>query len=131
MPEPKPDRPLLLAIIEYGGYPDFSPLYREMGFEVQVEYAMRKAMNAIKKRPPRLIVAEFNFQTDFRDRISNLETLMAGVQKLPGTHVIALHEPDLAHQFERISVRFEFLGSLNLPVDTSALRALLERARSA
>ena len=34
------DKPLLLSIIEVGGYPDFAPLYRQLGYEVcGVEYA--------------------------------------------------------------------------------------------
>ena len=67
----------LLTIIELGGYPDFSELYRELGFVVHYVNSQRKARVWLKKNTPDVIVAEFNFQSDFRDRISNLETLMA------------------------------------------------------
>ena len=52
---------LLLSIVELGGYPDFTSLYRELGYEVAVETRMRKALGFLKKRKPDIIVAEFNF----------------------------------------------------------------------
>ena len=69
----------LLAIIEMGGYPNFMPLYQSLGFSVEVVNSMRKARSALKKETPDVIVAEYNFQSQFRDRTSNLETLMAGL----------------------------------------------------
>ena len=60
-----------------GGYPNFIPLYKSLGFEVHVENSMRKARSYLKKTTPDVIVAEYNFQSQFRDRTSNLETLMA------------------------------------------------------
>ena len=72
--------PLLLAVIEMGGYPNFRPLYEQAGFRVLVETRMRKAMSIIKKEKPPVIVAEFNFQSDFRDRTSSLESMMSVVE---------------------------------------------------
>lgn len=123
-----PESKQLLAIVELGGYPDFSKIYKEAGFEVTVEYSMRKALSIIKRRPPNLVVAEFNFQTAFRDRISNLESLMAAVQRRSSTQVIAFYEKDLEHQFERLKERFEFWGALRFPIDETELRQLLETA---
>ena len=37
-------RPILLSIVEIGGYPNFRPLYEQAGFEVLLETRMRKAM---------------------------------------------------------------------------------------
>lgn len=66
-------KPVLLSIIEIGGYPNFTPLYQKAGYEVVVETHMRKAMGTIKKTKPQVIVAEFNFQSDFRDRTSSFQ----------------------------------------------------------
>ena len=93
-------RPLLLSVIEIGGYPNFTPLYKQAGFEVLVETRMRKAMSTIKKANPRVIVAEFNFQSDFRDRTSSLESMMSVVERLPDTRVIVFYEKEYAHQFD-------------------------------
>ena len=85
-------RPVLLSIVEMGGYPNFRPLYERAGFEVVVENRMRKAMSTIKKLKPRVIVAEFNFQSDFRDRTSSLESMLSVVERLPDTRVIVFYD---------------------------------------
>jgi hypothetical protein len=120
--------PLLLAIIEYGGYPDFAPLYRELGFEVAIEYSMRKALTFIKRRTPAVVVAEFNYQTAFRDRISNLESLMAAVQRLSEVNGLVFYERELGHQFERLRTRFTFYEALQFPIEEPAIRHVLDRA---
>ena len=75
--------PQLLAIVELGGYPNLIPLYRKLGFSVEVVNSQRKARGLLKKSLPDVIVAEYIFQSDFRDRTSNLETLMAVLQRHP------------------------------------------------
>ena len=39
----------LLAIIEQGGYPDFSSIYEEAGYEVEIVKTTRKAISFLKK----------------------------------------------------------------------------------
>lgn len=43
------ERSTLLAIIEQGGYPNFTPLYEQAGYQVVVERSMRKALAFLKK----------------------------------------------------------------------------------
>jgi len=118
---------LLLSIVELGGYPDFAPLYRELGYEVAVETRMRKAIGFLKKRKPDVIVAEFNFQSDFRDRSSNLESILAVVQRLPDIRVLVFYEKEFSPQFEKLRARLPVHQALAFPVDKSALRnSLLE-----
>ena len=81
----------LLSIIELGGYPNFTPLYESLGYEVVVATRLRKALGFLKKRQPDVIVAEFNFQSDFRDRTSSLESLLAAVQRFPDMRVIVFY----------------------------------------
>ena len=116
---------LLLSIVELGGYPNFTPLYHDLGFEVVVENRMRKAIAFLKRRRPDVIVAEFNFQSDFRDRTSSLESLLALVQRFPDIRVIVFYETGYAAQFERLRERLPVHHALAFPVDAAELRAIL------
>lgn len=117
----------LLAITELGGYPDFSPLYRRLGYRVEKADSVRKATKLLKKSQPDVIVTEFNFQSDFRDRTSSLETLMAVVQRLPGTRIIVFYEKEYSHQFERVTRRFPIHAALSFPIDESELGRVLQQ----
>ncbi|MGD8629398.1 MAG: hypothetical protein PVG72_01565 [Gammaproteobacteria bacterium] len=116
---------LLLSIIELGGYPNFTPLYRELGYEVAVETRMRKAISFLKRRTPDVIVAEFNFQSDFRDRTSSLESLLAVVQRIPEIRVIVFYEQEYLPQFEVLRARLPVHHALAFPVDEARMRDCL------
>jgi CheY-like chemotaxis protein len=119
------DKPRLLAIIELGGYPNFTALYARLGFEVEFVNSQRKAQAALKRRLPELIVAEYNFQSDFRDRTSNLETLMARLQRHPQVRVIALYQSDHRHKLDTLLQRFPLFATLPLPVSEAQMEAAL------
>lgn len=127
MDQSAPDR-LLLSIIELGGYPNFTPLYRELGYDVAVETRMRKAIGFLKQRTPDVIVAEFNFQSDFRDRTSSLESLLAVVQRTPEVRVIVFYDREYLPQFEKLRARLPVHDALSFPVDEAAMRACLLNA---
>lgn len=116
----------LLAIIELGGYPDFTPLYRQLGFSVEVCASMRKALASIKRQPPDVIVCEFNFQSDFRDRTSSLESMIAMIQRTPGIQTLVIMEPDHRRQFGRIKERYNFHAELELPVTEDQMEQALK-----
>jgi hypothetical protein len=116
-------RPVLLSIIEMGGYPNFTALYQKAGYEVVVETRMRKAMSTIRKTRPRVVVAEFNFQSDFRDRTSSLESMMSVVERLPDTRVVVFYEKEYAHQFERLLAVHSFHRTFTFPVREDDLYA--------
>ena len=115
----------LLAIIEFGAYPNFTPLYQQAGYEVVIERSMRKALPQARKLKPAVIVAEFNFQSDFRDRTSSLESLLAVVQTLTDSKVIVFYDVEQAHQFERLRVRFPIQAALSYPIDPAKLAAAI------
>ena len=120
---------LLLSIIELGGYSDFRPLYEALGYEVAIETRMRKAIAFLKRRSPDVIVAEFNFQSDFRDRTSSLESLLAVVQRLPHTRVIVFYEKEFTSQFDKLRARLPVHHAICFPVDEQALRTVLQVIR--
>ena len=118
----------LLAIVELGGYPNFSALYRKCGYEPEMVATQRKALAALKRRLPWVVVAEYNWQNDFRDRSSNLETLMARLQRHPEVRVILFHLPEHAGPLNEFQKRFPVFETLPLPVDEARLEAALRRA---
>jgi hypothetical protein len=122
---------LLLSIIELGGYPNFTPLYKSLGYEVAVETRMRKALGFLKQHQPDVIVAEFNFQSDFRDRTSSLESLLAVVQRMPATRVIVFYEKEFTSQFEKLRSRLPVCDALTFPIEESALRTTLQLSTAA
>ncbi len=117
---------VLLAIIELGGYPDFRPLYESLGYEVVIETRMRKAIGFLKSREAEVIVAEFNFQSDFRDRTSSLESLLAVVQRRPDTRVIVFYEKEFRPQFERLRSRLPVHHALTFPINEHDLKSCLQ-----
>jgi hypothetical protein len=121
------EKKLLLSIIELGGYPNFTPLYEELGFEVEIATRMRKALGILKKRHADVIVTEFNFQSDFRDRSSSLESLLAVVQRLPATRVIVFYEKEFSPQFDKLRTRLPVHHALMFPVEESVLRDCLQQ----
>jgi hypothetical protein len=122
---------LLLSIIELGGYPNFTPLYKSLGYEVAVETRMRKALGFLKQHQPDVIIAEFNFQSDFRDRTSSLESLLAVVQRMPATRVIVFYEKEFTSQFEKLRSRLPVCDALTFPIEESALRTTLQLSTAA
>ncbi len=117
----------LLSIVELGGYPDFSKVYQKYQLQVEVTNSMRKAVKILKKMSPRIIVAEFNYQSDFRDRTSNLETLLAVLQKKQGVKLIVFYEKEFAHQFQRVTSRFDLPYTLTFPIDEAALSEMVKK----
>ncbi len=118
----------LLSIIELGGYPNLLPLYQSLGFVVDVVNSQRKARGYLKKTQPDVVVAEYIFQSDFRDRTSNLETLMAVLQKHPQVKVCVFYLQEQAAPFARLQERFEVFEAIAFPITEEKVRAALERA---
>jgi DNA-binding NtrC family response regulator len=122
--------PRLLAIVELGGYPNLVPLYERIGFQVDAVASQRKARSYLKERRPAVIVAEYNFQSDFRDRTSNLETLMAVLQRHPEVKVVVFYQEEYAPKFEALRARFAIHAALPFPVDVARLEAVLREIRT-
>ena len=125
MPANNSKKPVLISILELGGYPDFSRLYQSLGYEVYMLDSMRKAIKFIKKNEINVIVAEFNFQSDFRDRTSQVESLMASLAQKNEVKVVIFYDKDQAHQFKRVADRFNFMAALTYPVNEDDIKGVL------
>lgn len=126
-----PKTPTLLAVTELGGYPNFTSLYESAGYAVTSVVSVRRALGLLKTLQPDVVVAEFNFQSDFRDRTSSLESLLAVVQRSPQTRVIVFYEKDYAHQFDKLRARFPLHATLAYPIIPEALEQALQRHAAA
>ncbi|MFC1589598.1 hypothetical protein ACFL3P_04925 [Pseudomonadota bacterium] len=118
----------LLAITELGGYPNFTSLYEKQGYEVVKTDSVRKAVKLIRQHRPAVIVSEFNFQSDFRDRTSSLETILSSAQGVSDSKMIVFYEQEYQQQYARFLERFEVFASLVFPIDESQLECVLRRA---
>ena len=119
------EKPILLLITELGGYPDFSLLYESMGYQVVKADSVRKAVKLIRQRKPTVMVAEFNFQSDFRDRTSSLETLLSSTQGVTDADMIVFYEKEFESQYQRFLQSFEVAASLIFPIEEAKLRSAL------
>lgn len=121
-------KPLLLSLVELGGYPNFTPLYEREGFLVTAATSTRKAISAIKKNTPDVIVAEFNYQSDFRDRTSSLESLLSSVERFPNTRAIVFYEKETRHQLDKLLQQFDVFKVMAYPIEETELAAVLRDA---
>ena len=117
--------PVLLSVIELLGYPNLRTLYESLGYRVLTEFAVRKAISLMRKEKPAVIVADFYFQPDFRDRVSNLESLLATAQSHKDVKIVVLYESAHEHALERLRMRFRIDAALTLPVREDELVRLL------
>ena len=116
----------LLSISEMGGYPDFTALYESCGYQVQAENKMRKVLKLLKKWIPTIIVAEFNYQSDFRDRTSSLESLLSVIQRHPEVKVIIFYDQEHKAQLAKLQAQYQIAKAIPFPVDESLLREAIE-----
>ena len=118
-------KPVLLSIIEIGGYPDFTKLYESAGYRVLNADSTRKAVKSIRQHKPQVIVAEFNFQSDFRDRTSSLETLLSSTQGVADSRMIVFYEKEFEAHYQRFLQSFSVSASLTFPIDELQLQSSL------
>jgi len=118
-------QPSLLMVNAFIGTAGYKKLYQELGYSVVTEWSERKAISLVRKSAPAVIVADFYHQTDFRDRLSNLESLLAAVQSAPRTRVLVFYEA--AHQavLDQVSTRLRIDAALVLPIQEAELRVIL------
>lgn len=117
---------LLLAVIELGGYPDFRRLYEQFGYEVVIESSVRKALSLLKKKKFDVIVAEFNYQHTFRDRLSSLESIIAVAQTNKQIQFIVLFESEFDNHLEKLRKQFQFTAEIAFPVTEVKMKQVLE-----
>lgn len=119
------EAPVLFQVVELGGYPNFTPLYHRLGYRVETVQTGRKAISALKKNKPDVVVTEFNYQFDFRDRTSHLESILAVLQPLSEIRVVVFYDKSEQEQLDLVAERFPGFTTLAYPIDESELEAAL------
>ena len=119
------ERPLLMMVNAFIGTASYKALYQQLGFDVVIKYSERKAISLIKKTPPAVIVADFFHQADFRDRLSNLESLLASAQRTPTTRILVFYDPAHQTMLDKVRQRMRIDVAMTIPVDEAELATTL------
>ncbi len=121
---------LILSVVESPSHPNFSALYRRLGFEEIKLNSQRKAIGQLKKSEPAFLVAEFNYgyANNYAGvNISNLDTLLASLRRYsPATRVIVLVEKAEQQYVEKLAALFTLYRTLVLPVTPEQMTQALE-----
>jgi DNA-binding NtrC family response regulator len=122
--------PEMLALVELGGYPNFMPLYKRHGYLVEMVNSVRKAQAWLKQHRPAVVVAEFYVDPQFRDRLSNLESLLATLQRYNiSAKVIVFIDHHYLARLEGVKQRYAIFGALEFPIQERQLDELLKQIR--
>jgi hypothetical protein len=117
--------PLLLSIVELGAYPNFSPLFERLGYRHETVRSGRRANSALKQLKPAVLIAEFNYEPNFRDRTSALESVLALIHQLPDTQVIVFYEQADEPLLDKLYQRFPLFERMAYPIEERALEETL------
>ncbi len=115
----------LLALVEFLPHAGLRTVYERLGYRVLSEFSARKAIAALRRERPAVIVADFYYQPDFRDRVSNLESLLATAQGLKDRRVLVFYDPAQQEALDKLRQRFHIDAALTTPVNGAALEDTL------
>ncbi len=116
----------LLAVIEFLAHTALKAHYERLGYTVGQELTVRKAIARLRKEKPDVIAADFFFQPDFRDRVSNLESLLAAAQPLKDTRILVYYDPAHQSALDKVRERFRIDAALTTPVQVAELEKVLQ-----
>lgn len=123
------DTPTLLSVVEFLAHNRLRALYEHEGFHVHSEYRVRKAIAWLRKHRPLVIAADFYYQPDFRDRVSNVESLLASAQAMPDVMILVYYDPAHQEALDKVCQRFRIDAALTVPVREDALQQVLRQWR--
>ena len=127
-------KPIVFSVIETPTHPKLSDLYDEMGYEELQFQSIRKAISALKKYKPDVIVAQFffSFSTNYAsNHISNLDSLIITLQKYSDykpKFIFLVSKKDYQY-IEKLTSHYDEFSSSNhsliLPVTEEQIKKLL------
>lgn len=113
----------LLFVNEYGIYPELVQALQSTEFTVTVEHLMRNAIKFIKKNDPDIVVAEFMHEPQFRDRVSNLESMLAQIEGRNKSRTIVIYNRDHQIYLDKVRGVFSIDTAMVQPVTAEQLLA--------
>ena len=112
-----------MFFVDEGGFDDFTPLFVGLGFRVDFEDSQRKAVKLAKKNSYQVLVAEFSHNPEFRDRVSNIESLLATLEShSPEVKIIILYDEVNQPQLDQLKQRYRMDVTLAFPVDEKTIK---------
>lgn len=113
----------LLFFVDEGGFDDYTTLFESMGFSVDFEDSQRKAVKLAKKNQYQVLVAEFSYNPEFRDRVSNIESLLATLEShSPEVKIIILYDAINQVQLNQLKQRYRTDVSLSFPINEQTIQ---------
>lgn len=120
---------LLFSIVDTTTHPNFSDLYKRLGYQELRLDSQRKAISALKKSPPQMVVAEFvyTFSTYYQAiNISNLDVFLHSLVKYaPAAEVIVLVNKADRDHVEKLQVIHPLRAVLVQPVTEAQMAEAL------
>lgn len=112
-----------MFFVDEGGFDDFTPLFVGLGFRVDFEDSQRKAVKLAKKNSYQVLVAEFSHNPEFRDRVSNIESLLATLEShSPEVKIIILYDEVNQPQLDQLKQRYRMDVTLTFPVGEKTIK---------
>lgn len=119
----------LFSIIESPMHPDFSALYRRLGFDEVRLPSMRKAISALKTRVPDIVIAEFfyGYGNNYAGvNVCNLDVFLYSLQKYTGqARIIVMVEAREFEYVDKLAALFPLHAVLRHPVSASDIEPCL------
>ena len=128
-------KPILFSLTQTPEAPVFCSLYEDMGYEVMQFTTVRKAIGALRKHKPKVVIAQFLYAYSNNyasNHISNLDTLLITLQTLPGKKpdVIFLCYKEEIGYLEELTEHYAGCCSTNhaltIPVNKDDMEATLK-----
>ncbi len=123
---------LLYSIVESPSHPNFSSSYVRLGIDELRFGTIRKAVQALKNRPPDIVVAEFfyGYGNNYAGaNLGNLDVLLSSLQKYsPRARVIVMVAKDQRPYAAQLGARFPLAAILEHPVEAVSLERQLQQA---
>lgn len=120
---------LLYVVMDTPDLPNFSALYRRLGYEELRLPSQRKAIGALKKSPPAVVVGAFvdAFHTYYQaTNISNLDVLLQSLTKYaPEARVVVIADRRDLQKARRLQALHPHLTVLSRPVSEGELEQAL------
>lgn len=120
---------VLYSVVESPAHPNLTALYRRLGIEELKFNSVRKAIGALKKRPPDWVVADFSYgyANNYAGvNVSNLDVLLASLRRYaPEARVVVLVEKAEYQYVDKLASLFTVHAALQYPVQAGDMEALL------
>ncbi len=121
---------LIYSLIDSPTHPNLTAVYESLGMQEKRFPAMRKAISALKKEQPDIVVGQFfyGYGNNYAGaNISNLDVFLHSLQKYaPAAKVIVMVSKDEVQFIDKLKELFEIAAVLVMPVFAEDMQQALE-----